>query len=131
VYQCRKEKKLKLVISEKPSVVQSIAAVIDAKQRGDGFWEGGGYFAFHGVSAISRSWQAPTLMIKNTPNGGGGTCPSCRKMGQAIPIHFKIIARELAEPQHLFKFPNEVRKLISPLMQLKDFNIELFCVTIK
>lgn len=43
VCQCRKKKKLKLVISEKPSVAQSIAAVIGAKQRGDGYLEGGGY----------------------------------------------------------------------------------------
>mgnify|MGYP000949821530 CR=1 FL=1 len=34
---------MKLVISEKPSVAQSIAAVIGAKQRGNGFLEGGGY----------------------------------------------------------------------------------------
>ena len=34
---------MKLVISEKPSVAQSIAAVIGAKQRGDGYLEGGGY----------------------------------------------------------------------------------------
>jgi DNA topoisomerase-3 len=35
--------KMRLVISEKPSVAQSIAAVIGAKQRGDGFLEGNGY----------------------------------------------------------------------------------------
>jgi DNA topoisomerase-3 len=35
--------KMRLVISEKPSVAQSIAAVIGAKQRGDGYLEGGGY----------------------------------------------------------------------------------------
>ena len=34
---------MRLVISEKPSVAQSIAAVIGAKQRGDGYLEGGGY----------------------------------------------------------------------------------------
>jgi len=34
---------LKLVISEKPSVAQGIAAVIGAKQRGGGYLEGGGY----------------------------------------------------------------------------------------
>ncbi len=34
---------MKLVISEKPSVAQSIAAVIGAKQRGGGYLEGGGY----------------------------------------------------------------------------------------
>ena len=34
---------MKLVISEKPSVAQSIAAVIGAKQRCDGYLEGNGY----------------------------------------------------------------------------------------
>ena len=34
---------MKLVISEKPSVAQSIAVVIGAKQRGDGFLEGGSF----------------------------------------------------------------------------------------
>ena len=34
---------MKLVISEKPSVAQSIAAVIGAKQRSDGYLQGGGY----------------------------------------------------------------------------------------
>ena len=34
---------MRFVISEKPSVAQSIAAVIGAKQRGDGFLEGNGY----------------------------------------------------------------------------------------
>ena len=33
-----------LVVTEKPSVAQSIAAVLDAKKRGDGFIEGGGWF---------------------------------------------------------------------------------------
>lgn len=33
----------KLVIAEKPSVAQSIAAVLGAKQRGDGYLEGNGY----------------------------------------------------------------------------------------
>lgn len=34
---------MKLVISEKPSVAQSIAVVLGAKQRGDGYLEGGDY----------------------------------------------------------------------------------------
>lgn len=34
---------MRLVIAEKPSVAQSIAAVIGAKKRGDGYLEGGGY----------------------------------------------------------------------------------------
>ena len=34
---------LKLVICEKPSVAVSISAVLGAKERGDGFFIGGGY----------------------------------------------------------------------------------------
>ena len=37
------EKKMKLVIAEKPSVAQSIAKVIGADKRGDGYLEGNGY----------------------------------------------------------------------------------------
>ena len=36
---------MRLVIAEKPSVAQSIAAVLGAKQRRDGYLEGGGYIA--------------------------------------------------------------------------------------
>lgn len=34
---------MRLVIAEKPSVAQSIAAVLGAKVRHDGYLEGGGY----------------------------------------------------------------------------------------
>ena len=34
---------MRLVIAEKPSVAQSIAAVLGAKSRHDGYLEGGGY----------------------------------------------------------------------------------------
>jgi len=34
---------MQLVIAEKPSVVISIAAVLDATSRKDGYMEGGGY----------------------------------------------------------------------------------------
>ena len=34
---------MRLVIAEKPSVAQSIAAVLGAKSRHDGHLEGGGY----------------------------------------------------------------------------------------
>ena len=40
---------MKLVISEKPSVAQSIAAVIGAKQRGDGYLEGSSYLVSESV----------------------------------------------------------------------------------
>lgn len=44
---------MKLVISEKPLVAQSIAAVIGAKQRGDGYLEGGGLFCLNLHDKIS------------------------------------------------------------------------------
>ena len=34
---------MRLVIAEKPSVAQSIAAVLGAKSRHDGYLDGGGY----------------------------------------------------------------------------------------
>lgn len=71
---------MKLVISEKPSVAQSIAAVIGAKQRGEGIWRAAAIL-FHGASAISRSWQAPAPMVKNTRNGGVKIYLSCREIG--------------------------------------------------
>ena len=39
----RRKMNTKLVIAEKPSVAQSIAAVIGAKTRRDGYLEGNGY----------------------------------------------------------------------------------------
>ena len=34
---------MRLVIAEKPSVAQSLAAVLGAEQRRTGYWEGGGW----------------------------------------------------------------------------------------
>ena len=34
---------MKLVIAEKPSVAQSLAAVLGAKERGQGYLQGNGY----------------------------------------------------------------------------------------
>ena len=45
-----------LVIAEKPSVAQSIAAILGAKQRRDGFLEGCG----SPVETSVRSTEAPT-----------------------------------------------------------------------
>ena len=39
----KKKKKLKLVIAEKPSVAMSLAAVLGATERKDGYLEGSGY----------------------------------------------------------------------------------------
>lgn len=45
---------MKLVICEKPSVAQSIAAVIGAKQRQDGYLEGGGYIVSWGFGHLAE-----------------------------------------------------------------------------
>lgn len=46
------EKNIKLVIAEKPSVAQSIAKVIGADKREDGYLEGNGYI----VSCVWGIW---------------------------------------------------------------------------
>lgn len=51
---------MKLVISEKPSVAQSIAAVIGAKQRGDGYLEGGGYLVSWCLGHLAELAEADT-----------------------------------------------------------------------
>lgn len=52
-----------LVIAEKPSVAQSIAAVLGAREKKDGFIEGNGYLV---------SWCVGHLI---------GACGSCRLWG--------------------------------------------------
>ena len=51
---------MRLVISEKPSVAQSIAAVIGAKQRGDGYLEGGGYLVSWCLGHLAELAEADT-----------------------------------------------------------------------
>ena len=51
---------MRLVIAEKPSVSQSIAAVIGAKQRGDGYLEGGGYLVSWCLGHLAELAEADT-----------------------------------------------------------------------
>lgn len=51
---------MRLVISEKPSVAQSIAAVIGAKQRGDGYLEGVGYLVSWCLGHLAELAEADT-----------------------------------------------------------------------
>ena len=44
---------MKLVVAEKPSVAQSLAAVLGAKEKKDGYLEGSGYAAF----SNSKKWR--------------------------------------------------------------------------
>ncbi len=55
---------MRLVISEKPSVAQSIAAVIGAKQRGDGYLEGGGYLVSWCLGHLAELAAADTYSEK-------------------------------------------------------------------
>ena len=41
-----------LIVTEKPCVAQSIAAVLDAKKRGDGYIEGGGWLISWGLEQL-------------------------------------------------------------------------------
>lgn len=51
---------MRLVISEKPSVAQSIAAVIGAKQRGDGYLDGCGYLVSWCLGHLAELAEADT-----------------------------------------------------------------------
>lgn len=66
---------MRLVIAEKPSVAQSIAAVLGAKSRHDGYLEGGGYIV-RGASGIWQSWPTPPFTMPMMPNGRWRRCPS-------------------------------------------------------
>ena len=61
---------MKLVIAEKPSVAQTIAAALGVKGKQDGYIEGGGYL-------ISASGTAPVTIegvrcVGNSAGGNGG-----------------------------------------------------------
>ena len=68
---------MKLVIAEKPSVAQSLARVIGADKRRDGYLEGGEYL----VSWIWLSFPRRSAMMSALPSGGWKTCRSCRSAG--------------------------------------------------
>lgn len=49
---------MKLVIAEKPSVAMSLAAVLGANEKKDGYLEGGGYLVSWCVRAIFWNWRS-------------------------------------------------------------------------
>jgi len=71
---------MKLVIAEKPSVAMSLAAVLGANEKKDGYLEGGGYLV---------SWCVGHLLELAQPEAYGeqyakwryGDLPTCRKNG--------------------------------------------------
>ena len=72
---------MKLVIAEKPSVAQSLSAVIGATPVRTGIWR-----AAVGVSAGAWAiWpvlRMQTAMTPSTPSGDMMTCLSCRSIGR-------------------------------------------------
>ena len=69
---------MELVIAEKPSVAQSIAAVIGAKSKKDGYLEGNGYLVSW---CIGRGLPVQKTMIQGIPGGIMTTCRLCRENG--------------------------------------------------
>ena len=56
---------MKLVIAEKPSVVQSIAAALGVKNKKDGYMEGGGYLVSWCVGhLVELSEAAPRIVYE-------------------------------------------------------------------
>ena len=71
----------KLVIAEKPSVAQNLAAVIGATVRKDGYLEGNGWR----VSWCVATWpvlRMQTAMTQSMPSGDMMICLSCRNIGR-------------------------------------------------
>ena len=68
---------MKLVIAEKPSVAQSLARVIGADKRQDGYLEGGGHLVSWCVGHLVEL-SAPERYDERLPSGGWRICQSCR-----------------------------------------------------
>ena len=72
---------MKLVIAEKPSVAQSLSAVIGATPVRTGIWrETAGVSA--GAWAIWPGLQMQTAMTPSMPSGDMMTCLFCRSIGR-------------------------------------------------
>ena len=72
---------MKLVIAEKPSVAQSLAAVIGATARKDGYLEGGGWRVSWCVGHLAGLADADAYN-RTTPSGAMTICPFCRNPGR-------------------------------------------------
>mgnify|MGYP002619005681 CR=1 FL=1 len=71
---------MKLVIAEKPSVAMSLAAVLGANEKKDGYLEGGGYLVSWCIGHLLELAQ-PEAYGNSMPDGVTLTCLSCRKHG--------------------------------------------------
>lgn len=71
---------MKLVIAEKPSVAQSLAAVLGAKERGQGYLQGNGYVVSWCVGHLI-GLAAADIYDARYSNGAMKICPLSRKNG--------------------------------------------------
>ena len=71
---------MKLVIAEKPSVAMSLAAVLGANEKKDGYLEGNGYLVSWCVGHLLE-WPSPKPTGNSMPNGDMRICRSCRGPG--------------------------------------------------
>lgn len=55
---------MKLVIAEKPSVAQSIAAALGVKNKKDGYMEGGGYLVSWCVGHLVELSEAAAFILR-------------------------------------------------------------------
>ena len=67
---------VQLVIAEKPSVARSIAAVIGAAEKQNGYWQGGGYLVSWCIGHLVSFAEAGQYDEKY--------CPSCPSRGSSL-----------------------------------------------
>ena len=72
---------MNLVIAEKPSVAQSLATVIGATARKDGYLEGNGWRVSWCVGHLA-GLGTQTAMTPSMPSGDMMTCLFCRSIGR-------------------------------------------------
>ncbi len=72
---------MKLVIAEKPSVAQSLSAVIGATARKDGYLEGNGWRVSWCVGHLAGLADADSY-DPSMPSGDMMTCLFCRSIGR-------------------------------------------------
>ena len=74
-----------LVIAEKPSVARSIATVIGATEKQNGYWQGGGYLVSWCIGHLVSFAEADSAsLVENTVSGGMRICPSCPSRGSSL-----------------------------------------------
>ena len=72
---------MRLVIAEKPSVAQSLSAVLGATARKDGYLEGNGWRVSWCVGHLAGLADADAYNL-DYASGVTMTCPSCRNIGR-------------------------------------------------